>query len=106
MRALSIRLLFHNEQNRNDILPASDTPFVQDFLGDSCTLIILTSGYLHITLGLSLSRAFRFPKTSFPPARNVKLNQIFSRLAIANNSHFDVGKAELGQHAGIKPLVR
>jgi hypothetical protein len=106
MRALSIHLLFHNGQNRNDIHPAPDTPSVQNFLGDSFTLIILTSGYLPIILGLSLSCAFRFQPTLLPPARNLKLNQIFSRVALANNSHCDVGKAQLGQHAGIKPLGR
>ena len=104
MRALSIHLLFHNGQNRNDIHPAPDTPSVQNFLGDSCTLIILTSGHLPMIFGLSLSRTIRFPTTLLPPTRNLKLNQLFSRVALANNSHFDVGKAQLGQHAGIKPL--
>ena len=106
MRALSTHLLFHNGQNRNDIHPAPDTPSVQNFLGDSCTLIILTSGHLPMIFGLSLSRIFRFPTTLLPPTRNLKLNQLFSRVALANNSHFDVGKAQLGQHAGIKPLGR
>jgi hypothetical protein len=106
MRALSIHLLFHNGQNRNDIHPAPDTPSVQNFLGDTSTLIILTSGYLPITFGLSLSRAFRFPTTLLPPTRNLKLHQIFSRVALANSSQCDAGKAQLGQHAGIKPLGR
>ena len=106
MRALSIHLLFHNGQNRNDIHPAPDTPSVQNFLVDSCTLIILTSGHLPIIFGLSLSRIFRFPTTLLPPTRNLKLNQIFSRVALANISQCDAGKAQLRQHAGIKPFGR
>ena len=106
MRALSIHLLFHNGQNRNDIHPAPDTPSVQNFLGDSCTLIILTSGHLPMIFGLSLSRTFRFPTTLLPPTRNLKLNQIFSRVALANISQCDAGKAQLRQHAGIKPFGR
>jgi hypothetical protein len=106
MRALSIHLLFHNGQNRNDIHPAPDTPSVQNFLGDSSTLIILTSGYLPIIFGLSLSRAFRLPTTLLPPARNLKLNQLFSRGALANSSQCDAGKVQLRQHAGIKPFGR
>jgi hypothetical protein len=106
MRALSIHLLFHNGQNRNDIHPAPDTPSVQNFLVDSRTLIILTSGHLPTIFGLSLSRTFRFPTTLLPPTRNLKLNEIFSRVALANISQCDAGKAQLRQHAGIKPFGR